>query len=119
MSASSRPVRVLVSTRPYPCLDSFDRVVGIGWGRGGEEDVALWAWRLTRRRLAELLVALSSGVDEVVVECEALAYRPVAEAVLAYRWLIGDEYRVVIVGSCCEEARRDIPGDECRPSPCH
>ena len=118
MSASSPPTRVLVATRPYPCLDSFARVIGLGWSRGADEDLGLAVGGLSRRKLLELLVALSSGVDEVLVECEALAYQPLAEAVLAYRWLLGEGYRVTVFGACCGSRLVEELGLECRNSPC-
>ncbi len=113
MSASSRPIAVLVSARPLENLECYARVVAVGWKPAHPEHVYIAEGELTRRRLVELLVAVSSGVDAVYADCSAFEYKPVGEALLVYRWLV-DGLRLVAPKPCCKE----IPMVECGDLPC-
>ncbi len=90
-------------------VTSRDRVVLVGGGcaRGvkAEEVVIVEEGELTKRRLVELLVALSAGVDEVYATCGALGYSPVGEAIAAYAWLL-DDVRVFAEEGCCRVLER-------------
>ncbi len=85
-------------------VTSRDRVVLMGEdnveGLEAEEVVVVREGELTRRRLIELLVALSADVDEVYVTCNALSYVPVGEAVATYAWLL-DAITVFVEERCC------------------
>ena len=114
MSASSRPVSVLVSAKPLENLECYTRIVAIGWRPSHPEYVTVEEGDLTRRRLLELLVAISSGVDIIYADCSAFEYKPIGEALLAYRWLLGDELKLVAPRPCCDI----IPMVECGELPC-
>ena len=113
MSASSQPVTVLVSARPLENLDCYSRIVAIGWKPRHPEHLVLEEGSLSKRRLLELLIAVSSGVDIVYADCSAFEYKPVGEALLVYRWLV-DELRLIAPEPCC----RAVPFAECGRLPC-
>ena len=120
MSASSPSTVLVVTNSDINIAKRFpaERVVFIG-GKGeaeklmnGRELVILEPGELTQRRLLELLVALSSGVDQIIASCRAVEYSPVGEAILAYVRIV-DGLKALIYGDCCKTLPI-LPGVECQ-----
>ena len=116
MSASSHATRVILATcSTLPIVESLlslaDKLLVIIDGEDckidesvekGLDVVRMEPGPLTRRALLDLLVELSAGVDEVIVACKVLEYSPVAEALVVYKWLLENGYRVRVIGECGE-----------------